>query len=407
MTFKVLFLVKPSRILKNGENPVFMRITINGKRIETTLTLSVELEKWNKIAEKVIGNDRKSHEINHRLDTVRLRIMEIYRELEFDGQEINPKTVLNKYLGKEEETKKTLLTVFQEHNEKCKKLSGKDMAPGTVQRYEITYRHLYRFIKCNYKKEDAYLDEVNHQFIKDFEFFLKTERNCAHNSATKYLKNLKKVTNIALINGYLKKDPFAEIKFRTEKVDREFLEDHELKKMMDKEITIERIAIVRDTFIFCCFTGLAFTDVKTLRQEHLSLDNEGITWIRKRRDKTNNMCNIPLLEIPMEILNRYKGHPQCIKKGVLLPVPTNQKMNSYLKEIADLCGIHKQLTTHVARHSYATSVCLANGVSIENVAKMLGHSDIKMTRHYARVLDKSILRDMRKVDEKYKSPSLK
>ncbi len=135
----------------------------------------------------------------------------------------------------------------------------------------------------------------------------------------------------------------------------------------------------------------------------MALDNEGVTWVRKRREKTNNMCNIPSMEVPMNILERYKQHPDCVRKGVLLPVPTNQKMNGYLKKIADLCGIKKQLATHTGRYTYATSVCLANGVSIENVAKMLGHSDTKMIRHYARMLDKSILKDMRKVNERSKN----
>lgn len=147
-------------------------------------------------------------------------------------------------------------------------------------------------------------------------------------------------------------------------------------------------------------TGLAFSDVKQLKEEHISIDNNGAMWIRKRRQKTNNMCNIPLLDIAQQILEKYKDHP-ARKNGALLVVPSNQKFNAYLKEIADLCGINKLISSHTARHSYATSVCLANGVSIENVAKMLGHSDTKMTRHYAKVLDKSIKRDMDIVNEKF------
>ena len=157
------------------------------------------------------------------------------------------------------------------------------------------------------------------------------------------------------------------------------------------------ISISLALMLLSCFTGLAFIDVQQLSPEHIVKDNNGNLWIRKPRQKTKNMCNIPLLDIPLEILRKYADYPACKKKGVLLPVPCNQKMNSYLKEIADLCLIKKNLTTHTARHSYATSVCLANGVSIENVAKMLGHSNIKMTQHYARVLDSSILKDMNNV----------
>lgn len=210
-TFKILFAVKPSRVSINGEYPVFMRITVNGQRIETTLTLTVDIHKWNKDAEKVIGKDRKTAELNNQLDTIRLRIMEIYRELEFEGIEFNPQTILNRYKGVEEDNRMTLLTVFKDYNERCRKLAGKDMSPSTVTRYETSYRHTEEFIRFNYQKDDVYLDEVNHQFIKDYEFFLKTERNCNHNSATKYLKNFKKIIRICLANEWIKKDPFVNI----------------------------------------------------------------------------------------------------------------------------------------------------------------------------------------------------
>ena len=182
-------------------------------------------------------------------------------------------------------------------------------------------------------------------------------------------------------------------------VERDFLEKHEIEKIYNKEFTIERLAQVRDVFLFCCFSGLAFSDVKQLTHDHISIDTNGNKWIRKQRQKTKNMCNIPLLEIPLKIIDKYKSHPRCQEKNVLLPVLCNQKMNAYIKEITDLCGINKQVSTHTARHTFAT-LMLANGVSIENVAKMLGHSDTKMTRHYAQILDSSIMRDMEKAQDK-------
>lgn len=211
------------------------------------------------------------------------------------------------------------------------------------------------------------------------------------------MKCFKKVINLAIANEWLTKNPFAGIKFHEVEVNKQFLSQAEINRIWQKEFRIERLELVRDVFIFCVYTGLAFIDVYNLRPEHVSEDSNGNLWIVKPREKTNNLCNIPLLSIPKQILEKYKDNPYCMDKGTLLPVPCNQKMNSYLKEIADLCLINKTLTTHVARHSYATSVCLANGVSIENVAKMLGHSNIKMTQHYARVLDSSILRDMNNV----------
>ena len=242
------------------------------------------------------------------------------------------------------------------------------------------------------------MSEVNGELIRAFEFYLKTEKECQQNTVIRYMKCLKKITNLALANEWITKDPFIGIKFHEKEVIREFLTLDELHRIYNKEFSLDRITVVRDVFIFASFTGLAFIDVQQLSAEHIVQDNNGNYWIRKPRQKTKNMCNIPLLDIPMQILERYKSHPTCQKKNVLLPVPCNQKMNSYLKEIADVCGLQKNLCTHSARHSYATSICLANGVSMENVAKMLGHADTSVTKHYARVLDQNIFKDMQKVN---------
>ncbi|MFT4222352.1 site-specific integrase [Dysgonomonas sp.] len=401
MTFKILFVAKQSRSTKTGEIPVLLRVTVNGQRCETSIALRVKPEKWNAIAERVIGDSREDQELNFRLDTIRMRIMQIYREMEFDRETITAKKILDRYQGRDQEPTIMLLDVFREHNERCHKLAGKDMAPATVERYETSLKHTANFIKFNFGKDDIPIADVNHKFITDYEFYLKTERNCSHNSATKYLKNFKKIIRIALANEYITKDPFANIRFTLDEVERDFLEDTEIQRIIDKPISIERLAVVRDIFVFQCMTGLSYSDVKGLRQEHIATDNNGKQWIRKQRQKTKNMCNIPLLDVSQQILERYKNHPECIRKGILLPVPCNQKLNAYLKELADICGIEKQISSHTGRHSYATSVCLANGVSIENVAKMLGHSDTKMTRHYAKVLDKSIMRDMERVNGKF------
>jgi len=401
MTFKILFVVKASRVAKDGKSTVYLRVTVNGQRCETSVSLRVDFKKWNTVAEKVIGDSREDQELNLRLDTIRMRIMQIYREMEFDNVEINAKKIIDQYLGRNEKPAIMLLDVFREHNERCHKLAGKDMAPATVERYETSLKHTANFMQFSYGKEDIPIADVNHKFIKDYEFYLKTERNCSHNSATKYLKNFKKIIRIALANEYITKDPFVNIRFTLDEVERDFLEDSEIQRIIDKPISIGRLANVRDIFVFQCMTGLSYSDVKGLKKEHIATDNNGKQWIRKKRQKTNNMCNIPLLDVAQQIMDKYRNHPECIRKGILLPVPCNQKLNAYLKELADICGIEKQISSHTGRHSYATSVCLANGVSIENVAKMLGHSDTKMTRHYAKVLDKSIMRDMEQVNGKF------
>jgi site-specific recombinase XerD len=223
-------------------------------------------------------------------------------------------------------------------------------------------------------------------------------RKCQHNSSLKHLKNLKKVIRIALANDWIKKDPFYGIQFKHEETNIEFLTQEELERLIHKDFSLQRLSQVRDIFVFCCFSGLAFVDVQQLTPNHLVKDNNGAMWIRKNRQKTGNMCNIPVLSAARNLIEKYQDHPDCIRKKVLLPVMSNQKMNAYLKEIADLCGINKKLTTHVARHTCATVVMLANQVSMENVAKILGHSNTKMTQHYAKVLDSSIMRDMANVE---------
>jgi len=404
-TFKICFYIQKSRIAKDGQVPILLRVTINGLRAVISVNLKVNPKNWNAVAGRSIANSRLDDELNARLDTIRFRLMQVYREMELDGEAITAQKVINKYLGREDKPVIMLLDVFREHNDRCHKLAGNGMSPATVERYETSYKHTANFIQFAYRKDDIPIADVDHKFITDYEFYLRTERKCNHNSATKYLKNFKKIIRIALAHDYITKDPFANIRFKLEEVERDFLEDHEIKAIMEKEIPLRRLAQVRDVFVFAIFTGLAFSDLKGLRAEHLVRDNNGDMWIRKARQKTKNMCNIPLLDPAREILERYKDDPECITKGVLLPTLCNQKMNAYLKELATICGINKEISSHVARHSFATSVALANGVSIENVAKMLGHSNTNMTRHYARVLDKSIKQDMALVNGKFAKES--
>lgn len=393
-----MFYIRRDKTNKRGEAPVFMRLTINGERADASIKRFIEPHAWNSAKGKANEKSRGGKDLNLYLDAISANILRIQRDLELDKKEVSAQIILNRYLGKEQSDRHTLMEVFRAHNEKCRALSGISLAPGTVIRYETTLRLTEEFLQKNYQKEDCYLDEVTNQFIEDFEFFLKTVRRCCHNTTAKYLMNFKKIVRIALAKGWMKKDPFAHIRFHLDPVEREFLEKQELKTMLNKEISITRLAQVRDIFCFCCLTGLAFTDVQQLKPEHLVADIHGKIWIRKARQKTKNMCNIPLLDDAQKILDRYKDHPYCQTHGVLLPVCSNQKMNSYLKELADICGIRKNLSTHCARHTFAT-LTLASGATIDNVAKMLGHANVNMTRRYAKVLDSSIMRDMEVVAE--------
>lgn len=397
-SFRVLFFLKKTRLLKNGEASVCMRITVNGTRVENNIRKSIDPALWSQAKETARGKSRRACDLNTYIEEARIKLYQIFCELEQQNRPVTAHLLQELFFGQEKpEEARTLLGTMQEHNDQCRALVGTDYALITVRRYESCRRYLAELIRQRYGKEDLPLAEVNGELVRAFAFYLKTEKGCQQNTVIRYMKCLKKITNLARANDWMAKDPFLGIRFHEKEVVREFLTMDELQTIYRKEFPLERLTLVRDVFIFAAFTGLAFIDVQQLAPEHIVRDNNGNLWIRKPRQKTKNMCNIPLLDIPQEILRKYANHPTCRKKGVLLPVPCNQKMNSYLKEIADICMIRKNLTTHCARHSYATSVCLANGVSLENVAKMLGHSNIKMTQHYARVLDSSILRDMNQV----------
>ena len=399
-TLSVLFIIKKSKLLKNGEAPVCMRITVNKRVAEVMIKRNIPVDLWNQKKECSKGKDRVATELNHYINTVRAKVLQIHRELEIDNKPITADIIKDCFYGRDK-VQRSLLEMYAEHNEKCRALIGKEYTESTVTKFDTSINRLKEYIRSCYHHDDIMLAELDGQFIRDFDFWLKTDKHCQNNSALKHLKNLKKVVRIALANDWIKKDPFYGIHFKQEEVNVEFLSREELDILMNKEFTIKRLEQVRDIFVFCCFTALAFVDVQQLSREHLIKDNNGALWIRKARQKTNQMCNIPVLSIPQRILGKYEDNAECIKKGVLLPVISNQRMNAYLKEIADLCGIAKRLTTHVARHTAATVVFLANDVSMENVSKILGHSNIRMTQHYARVLDSSIMRDMANVENAF------
>ena len=399
-TLSVLFIIKKAKLLKNGEAPICMRITVNKRVVEVMIKRSIPVDLWNQKKECSKGKDRVATELNHYINTIRAKVLQIHRELEIDNKPITDDTIKDCFYGRDK-VQRSLLEVYAEHNEKCRALIGKEYTESTVTKFDTSINRLKEYIRSCYHRDDIMLAELDGQFIRDFDFWLKTDKHCQNNSALKHLKNLKKVVRIALANDWIKKDPFYGIHFKQEEVNVEFLSREELDVLMNKGFTIKRLEQVRDIFVFCCFTALAFVDVQQLSREHLIKDNNGTLWIRKARQKTNQMCNIPVLSIPQRILRKYEDNAECIKKGVLLPVISNQRMNAYLKEIVDLCSITKRLTTHVARHTAATVVFLANDVSMENVSKILGHSNIRMTQHYAKVLDSSIMRDMMNVKKNF------
>lgn len=398
--FSTLFYIRKTRLLKNGEAPICLRITMNGQRAEMQIKRSVPLSCWNTSKGCAVGKDSKIMELNRYLDAIKAKLYQIHRTLIEEGMPISSDILLRKFNGISDKPK-MLLEIFREHNKKYRELIDKEYVKGTVLRYERTVKYLEEMLLLKYKCKDIPLKEINNAFVLEFEHFIKVNKGCANNATVKYLKNLKKVITLALANKWMTENPFIGMHFHLTKSNRCFLTEEELSKIINKQFDIPRLSLVKDIFVFCCLTGLAFTDVKHLTPDNISCDSNGCWWIRKPREKTDNMCNIPLMDIPRELADKYKEHPDCIKNGVVFPVPSNQKMNAYLKEIADICGISKPLTTHIARHTFSC-LAIANKVSIEVIAKMLGHSDIRTTKIYARLMDNTIAEEMEVMRRKFR-----
>ena len=399
-TFSQLIYVKKHRPNAKGEVPIYLRITLGGKQTEMSLNRKIDLNLWNKSTSSILGNSKKAKEINNYLMSIQSSIYEHYKYLRETEKTLTPILIKNAFLGIEDKGK-TILEIFQEHNDNVKKLINIDFSPETVQRYEASLMHTRNFIKLKYEREDLYLTEINHKFITDYEMYFKTVRKCSHNTTMKYIKNFKKIIRIAMANGWITLDPFANYKMKLKKVDRDFLTDDELEALISKDFGNARLDQVRDCFLFSCFTGLAHSDLKRLTPANIVIGTDGGTWVKINRKKTNGESNIPILPVSAQLIEKYKNDENCVLNNILLPVLSNQKMNVYLKEIANICGIDKNLSSHIARHTFATTVTLNNDVPIETVSKMLGHSSISMTKTYARLLDKKVGRDMQHLNDKY------
>jgi site-specific recombinase XerD len=345
------------------------------------------------------GNSKAAQALNTYLDILKAKVYDIQKEIIHDGEEANFENIKNKLLGVEDR-KRMLVPIFQDHNKKLEALVNDEFAPGTVIRYKTSLSHTIDFLKWKYNISDIDIKKIDHAFITEFEFYLRSVRKCNNNSAVKYIKNFGKIIRICIANGWIDKNPFVNYKSKVKEVERVFLVEEELQTMADKEFQIERLNQVKDIFLFSCFTGLAYIDVKKLTKNNINIGIDGERWIFTNRQKTDTKSNIPLLPMAEQIIAKYKEHPQCINEGKLLPVLSNQKMNGYLKEVADLCGIQKELTFHIARHTFATTVTLTNGVPIESVSKMLGHKNLKTTQHYAKILDRKVSDDMKLLRDK-------
>lgn len=397
--FSLLFYLKKPKNYVDGIMPIYMRLTVNGINKEMSIGRHCDPQQWNSRGGRVNGNSENAKRINKNLDRLRVKMDETHDNLIREKIEITTETMWNDFNGFKE-APKSLLTVFQDHNDKIKALIGKDFTKGTLTKYNTTKKHVESFMKSRLRFSDIEVKRIEYVFITEFDFYLRNTCGCANNSAIKHLKNLGKIMRECLAKKWITHDPFAGHKNKLKKVDRVKLSEEELVRMQEKQITNKRLCQVRDIFLFCCYTGLAYVDVQKLSRTNIQIGIDGGEWIFINRHKTAVASHIPLLPVAAEMVEKYREHAECEISGKVFPVSSNQKMNAYLKELADLCGIEKLLTFHIARHTFATTITLNKDVPIESVSKMLGHTDIRTTQIYAKVMDIKVSRDMKELRNK-------
>jgi integrase len=388
-----LFYIRNSRKNEKGEAPIYLRLTIAGKRIDLSTSRFVQPSKWSAKTNQMKGNSEDARVINNYLIALKTKILKFINNLELQEKEPTLQNIKD-LLSDVPKSNHRLLEFFHYHNKRIHGLIGKDYAAATYNKYVYTKNKVASFIKFAYKKTDIDLIELNHAFVSSFDYYLKTEEKISNNTAMKYIKNLKKVINEAVRLEFLDKDPFTSFKIKLDETNRTFLDQTELDAIISKPILIQRLSEVRDLFVFACYTGFAFADIEKLTPLDITIGIDGEKWIITNRKKTDTRSPIPLLSPALNIIEKYRNDHVCNAKGKLLPSISNQKTNAYLKEIAAICGINKNLTFHMARHTFATTVTLTNGVPIETLSKMMGHTSIKTTQIYGKVIDRKISNDM-------------
>lgn len=395
-TFRILFYARWEKTKENGKVPLQARITLDGQKVKFSLKAEVSQEIWESKAGKAIGQTKEAFQLNRYLDSIRGQIISSYHRLSESNEVVTAVMIKDAFLGLDVKTN-TLLAVFEEFNDRQEKLIGIDIAQSTFNKYDLTYRRIKEFLKTKMRKNDILLCQVDRNFVMDFEAWLKIEYKLDTNSSEKLMRIFKRITTMCFKNGQMPKDPFCDHKLRKVKKDRGYLTKVELEKIIDFKPDSKRLEKVRDIFLFCCFTGFDYSTTAALTDKNIVTDDDGSLWVETHRVKTGTPSKVKLLDIPLSILKKYE-----LKRdgNFLLPVMSNAKYNQYLKEIAAICGIEKNVTSHLARHTFATTVTYANGVSIESISKMLGHTKISTTQIYARIVDKTVSDEMDRLSEK-------
>lgn len=389
---------------KNSKNltPVYLRVTQNYDYFTKATGISIPAGDWDKKAMRIRGTTPEADTDNSTLDSLKVKILQIINQLNVSGKPFNIHTI-QKTLEGREKSRLTVMRIYDEQLNEMNKLKGKDFAPATIIKYKNTQLRLKQFIKFRYHRSDLYLYELNYQFMSSFEAFLKQKFNNTTNTCYKHYQRFTRVIHQAMHKGYIDKYPFENYKIKLSKKKIQYLTQDEIDRIYQTNFKVERLNVIRDIFIFCIYTGLAYAEVESLTPDNITQGMDGELWLNIHRKKTKKDYQVPLFPKALEILNKYKNHPMCLKKGKCLAVPSNVKYNAYLKEIGDIAGIpkNKPLVTHLARKTFATTIALTNGMNIGVLSKILGHNSIKVTLDsYGTIIDELMLRNVKELKEK-------
>jgi len=390
-TFSTLFYLK-SKTKKDENAPLYVRITVRGQRAEISLKRSVSKLRWNSSKGRLNGSKEDVKSLNRYLNAVEYKLEQAHYHLIQNGIPISAMAIKDMYLGVSI-VKKGLLEVFKYHNIQLEQLIGVEYRKPTIIKYRTSYKHLKAFVNEYFKTDEILLVDLKKHFISDFGHYLMTKKGVGVNTANKYLMHLKKVLKFCVAHEWISVSPFEYYKLKNKPVNKDFLSSDELDILVSTDISNSSLGMVRDVFVFCCLTGLSFIDVKNLTNDNIVVGVDRNTWVFINRQKTSTPSRIPLSDHAKMLIKKYKDHPKSKLEGVVFPVYSNQKMNANLKLVAGYCGIDKNLTMHVARHTFATRALTYN-VPIVTVSNVLGHKSIKTTQTYAKLVDSKISSDM-------------
>ncbi|MBK7809427.1 MAG: site-specific integrase [Saprospiraceae bacterium] len=396
---KISYILRKDRIQDNLV-PVYLKLLLEGRKAYVSTGEKVKISDWDEKSGKFIGTTSLVNSKNEMLDRMRLEVINIYNELKSSEKDITVDVIRNQLAKGSNDTRKFLNECCEIYNSSFEKLVGIEIGKITFGRYATFAARIRDFISSTMRQKDILLTDIKYSFGIEYEHYLKTELKLHQNTLVKYIQYLNRVLDYCVKYEWLDKNVLFGYKCPVKETKREYLTQDELDRVMEKDINIDRLREVRDIFVFCCHTGYAYKDAAQLTPDHIGTGINGRKWIYTSRQKNDNVSNVPLLNTAMEIIEKYKDHPICMNKNTILPMKSNQKLNAYLRELADICSINKPMTMHIARHTFATTVLLSNGVSMEATSKMLGHSSLKTTQIYGKILETRVGAEMEMLSEK-------